>query len=118
MSQRGYNDYRLPALGSPDGSACPYSGSNKAVAIGVFPVYSIHNQISPSKANIVANALSRSQCGVVHESTKAEAKTTSNDNIIFVLSGVLMDANWEDLHKWQQAYKDDPSLKTVYEKLR
>lgn len=72
----------------------------------------------PGKANIVVDTLEKSQRGVVQDSTKIEAQESSNEDAIYALSRVSIKPNLEDLPKRQQAYKDDPSFKIVYIKLR
>ena len=70
------------------------------------------------KANIVASALSRSQCNVEEDSTDdstvvaiaIEAQTSA-------LSGVSVELTIEDLQRWTTFYKQDKSHIVVYMKL-
>ena len=68
----------------------------------------------PGKANIVANALSRSQRPAVEESEEA----TAEEETVLQLTSSSVEPQAEDLQTWKQAYQEDPKLKTVLYKLR
>ena len=61
----------------------------------------------PGKANIVADALSRSQCKLEEGSTNDTATTAMIERHVSALSGVSIEVTAKDLQKWIIAYKDD-----------
>ena len=67
----------------------------------------------PGKANIVADALSRSQRPAVEESKEATA-----EEAVLQLTGSSVEPQAEDLQTWKRAYQEDPRLKTMLSKLR
>ena len=66
----------------------------------------------PGKANIVANALSRSQRLVVEDTKEA---TTGEQDLQWTSNSVEPQA--EDLQTWKKTYQEDHKLKTVLYKL-
>ena len=75
-------------------------------------------QYNSGKANIVADALSRSQPDPsVME--KQEIDVLKDDETgVFALSGTTMTTNAGELQKWIKAYNEDPRLRSMVEKLR
>ena len=70
----------------------------------------------PEKANIVADALSRSQRLAAEDSDQAEEATVWED--VLLLSSSLAEPQAEGFQKWKKAYQEDPKLRTVLQKLR
>ena len=68
----------------------------------------------PGKANIVADALSRSQRPAVEESEEA----TVQEETVLQLTSSSVEPQAEDLQTWKQAYQEDSKLKIVLSKLR
>ena len=67
----------------------------------------------PGKANIVADALNRSQRPAIEDTEEA---TTEEEALQLTSSSLEPQA--EDLQTWSRAYQEDPRLKTVLSKLR
>ena len=67
----------------------------------------------PGKANIVANALSRSQRPVTEDTEEA----TVEEEEVLQLTSSSIQPQAEDLQTWKRAYQGDPRLKTVLYKL-
>ena len=67
----------------------------------------------PGKANIIADALSRSQRSTMEPEEKVEETTGS----LFTLT-TRMEMDQEKCQKWVKAYETDPHLRTVLETLR
>ena len=67
----------------------------------------------PGKANIIADALSRSQRSTVEPEEKVEETAGS----LFTLTS-RMEMDQEECQKWVKAYEADPRLRTVLETLR
>ena len=68
----------------------------------------------PGKANLVTNALSRSQRPAAKETEEAIAE----EEEVLQLTSRLVEPQAEDLQTWKKAYQEDPRLKTVLSKLR
>ena len=68
----------------------------------------------PRKANIVANALSRSQCPAAEDTKEA----TAEEEEVLQLTNSSVEPQGEDLQTWKKAYQEDPKVKTVLYKLR
>ena len=68
----------------------------------------------PGKANIVADALSRSQCPATEEKKEA----TTKEEEVLQLKSSSAEPQAEDLQTWKRAYQADPRMKTVLSKLR
>ena len=66
----------------------------------------------PGKANIVADALSRSQRPATGESKEATAEEE-----VLQLTSSSVEPRAEDLQTWKRTYEEDPRLKTVLSKL-
>ena len=66
------------------------------------------------KANVVADALSRSQCSTIKDSIVELAKNDP-DNEVYALTSVTIQPSEEDLKIWHQAYLEDLSTKTVFQ---
>ena len=68
------------------------------------------------KANIVADALSRSQRATAEE--LGQASEVGAQEEVLLLSGSSVESQKEDLQKWKKAYEEDPKLKIVLTKIR
>ena len=84
--------------------------------LGLFQSIRPTIKYQPGKANVVADALSRSQRGMTEDSTMLKA--TATEDQVFALSGVSIEPEPEDLQKWMTAYQEDPSHKTAFHQLR
>ena len=86
------------------------------VKIGVVSIHTPHHQVSTWKANVVADALSHSQCTTAGDSTVELAKNNP-DNEVYALTSVTIEPSEEDLKIWHQVYLEDLSTKTVFQQL-
>ena len=82
--------------------------------MGLFQSIRPTVKYQPRKANIVANALSRSQRPAAEESEEAIA----GEEEVLQLTISSVEPQAEDLQTWKRAYQEDPKLKTVLSKLR
>ena len=84
--------------------------------MGLFQLIRPIIKYQPIKANIVVDALSRSQRPAAEESDQVEEATTREG--VLLLSSSSTKPQIEDLQKWKKAYQKDPKLRTVLQKLR
>ena len=76
--------------------------------LGLFQLIQPTIKYQPGKANVVANALSRSQRKLEEGSTDDVATTiVMIERHVLALSGVSMELTTEDLQQWTKAYKED-----------
>ena len=68
------------------------------------------------KANVVADALSRSQRNTAENSTVELAKNNL-DSEVYALTSITIEPSEEDLKIWHQGYLEDLSIKTVFQQL-
>lgn len=94
--------------------ASPYPGLDKVA--GSLPVNSARKYYQPKKADIVANDLIVNQCSSAEKPTKDVGVIASSS--INMLIGITTKLSSEDLETWRQAYKKDPRLQTIFQKLR
>ena len=89
------------------------------VEVGVISINSPHHPIPTRKANVVADALSRSQRKETEDSMDDPMATTAAvEAHVSALSGISVELTVEDLQTWIQAYKEDKSHIATYTKLR
>ena len=67
----------------------------------------------PGKANIAADALSRSQRPATEESEEA-----TTEEVVLQLTSSSAEPQAKDLQTWKRAYQEDSRLKAVLSKLR
>ena len=87
--------------------------------LGLFQ--SIHPTIKyqPRKANVVVNALSRSQCKLEEDSTNDVATAAMMiERYVSALSRVSVELTTKDLQQWTKAYKEDKGHIVAFMKLR
>ena len=75
-------------------------------------------QCNPGKANIVADALSRTQPNRLEMEEQGLDVLKNDETGFFALSGTTMTTNAGELQKWIKAYNEDPRLRSMVEKLR
>ena len=80
--------------------------------LGLFPSIRPLVKYQPGKANIVADALSRSQRPAAEETKEATVEEE-----VLQLTNSLVEPQAEDLQTWKRAYQENPKLKTVLSKL-
>ena len=87
--------------------------------LGLFQSIRPTIKYQPWKANVVADALSRSQRKLEEGSADGAITATAMiERHVSALSGVSIEMTAEDLQKWTTAYKEDKSHVTIYLKLR
>ncbi len=89
------------------------------VRLGLFQSIMPKIQYQPGKANIIADALSRSQRGT----SDAMAEDWSPSSIIQkdtinALTGITVTLPASELRQWRVAYEEDPKLRTAIQQLR
>ena len=86
--------------------------------LGLFQSIRPTIKYQPRKANVVADALSRSQRKLQEGSMDDVATATAMiERHVSTLSGASVELTTEDLQQWMKAYKEDKSHVTAFMKL-
>ena len=87
--------------------------------LGLFQSIRPTIKYQPGKANVVADALSRSQRKEIKDSMDDPMATAvAVEEHVSALSGFSVELTAEDLQTWTKAYKEDKSHIAAYMKLR
>ena len=86
--------------------------------MGLFQSIRPTIKYQPGKANVVADALSRSQKKEAEDSVDASMATAAAvEAQVSALSRISVELTEEDLQTWTKAYKEDKSYVAAYTKL-
>ena len=86
--------------------------------LGLFQSIRPTIKYQPGKANVVANALRRSQRKLEEGSTDDVATAAMIKRHVSTLSGASVELTTEDLQQWTKAYKEDKGHDAAFMKLR
>ena len=89
----------------------------KWLRLGLFQSIRPTIKYQPTKANVVANALSQSQRKEVEDSMDDPMATIVVEEHVSALSEFSMELTAEDLQTWTKAYEKDKSHTAAYTKL-
>ena len=90
------------------------------VRLGLFQSIRPTLKYPPGTANIIANALSRSQRGTSNANAKGQdlhKEHKGDEDAVFALTGTMMTMQIAELKRWKQAQANDPKIQPTIQQL-